>query len=897
MVELVLVPLLVNLFSQALWEFSDKGWSAIKEKLGEDEKNIPLLTFLEAVRNCYIEAGRANQRDEKELKAFFDAALKRYLHRYSSPELAQKSITFHPYLPLFEPVAAIADYLDDEMQQKEIMSEERKSILLQFNKDVAGLSRIEELKDILKEFEYNQSQYEKINYLQDLLQFRYIRMNENDPPLYKTFVPPYGLMRDHRYWGDSDTDTDTEEYNFRRMDDLCDRYFADRVSNIKTRQILFIGADFGIGKSSYLLMKAAAMANEYLKTWTSHYPVFYNLKYCDGTTERLRDEINGLLPEGNQPVCLLLDALDESGPMTDEHVKAVISVAESLLSELPENSRCIITSRLILGAQGAVACHIQNILQYDVSRNKFPAKYVQIQGFVKREQLDDWLAKQRECNPEAWKDSITYESLTKVGLSEKELEKPLYLWIVGQLLCDGRIDLEKEMFMGRTGLYMHFMNFVSHRCKVPDENQCDLDEKRHKARHLLRNLARMRNLLPTDKGLTNEQVQQSFGEKSTEWKFYDELGQTKFLTLSYFGHKNSSFEFSHLSFKEYLLAEDLLANLLYASASNSGAEEKHCLIAGEISKETREFLAELCKGFAKTYESEEAKELFAPFFAACDHFYNKFNRLRSERSFLDDALKTLAKWVADESVMILEQHNHQKSDKKNLGRDIKVISRPVTDKDIYSERWLALLMGKNMQKGMDDNADFLEQHQNEIKNSMVSMIECLMSVLSDWKGELLDYASLGKVNGVGKILYGAKLRSATLCFATLIGADLRGADLSEADLREAKLFKADLREAKLLKANLREAKLFKADLRESKLFGANLGGANLGLADLSSADLRFADLRSANLGKADFRGANLKDAKITDADFRNAKLYKSDLERADLSEEDVAGAVIMDDPD
>ena len=63
MVDTVILSLLVNLFSQALWEFSDKGWSAIKEKLGEDEKNIPLLTFLEAVRNCYIAAGRANQRD------------------------------------------------------------------------------------------------------------------------------------------------------------------------------------------------------------------------------------------------------------------------------------------------------------------------------------------------------------------------------------------------------------------------------------------------------------------------------------------------------------------------------------------------------------------------------------------------------------------------------------------------------------------------------------------------------------------------------------------------------------------------------------------------------------------------------------------------------------------
>ena len=878
---------------------------------------------------------------EKELKAFFDAALNRYLHRYSSPELAQKSITFHPYLPLFEPVATIADYLDDEMQQKDIMSEERKSILLQFNKDVAGLSRTEELKDILKEFEYNQSQYEKINYLQDLLQFRYIRMNENDPPLYKTFVLPYGLMRDYTDWGctdtDTDTDTDTEEDDFQCMDDLCDSYFADRVANIKTRQILFIGADFGIGKSSYLLMKAAAMANEYLKTWTSHYPVFYNLKYCDGTTERLRDEINGLLPEGNQPVCLLLDALDESGPMTDEHVKAVISVAESLLSELPENSRCIITSRLILGAHGAVACHIQNILQYDVSRNKFPAKYLQIQGFVKKEQLDDWLAKQRECNPEAWKDSITYESLTKVGLSEKELEKPLYLWIVGQLLCDGRIDLEKEMFMGRTGLYMHFMNFVSHRCKVPDENQCDLDEKRHKARHLLRNLARLRNLLPTDKGLTNEQVQQSFGENTTELKFYDELGQTKFLTLSYFGHKNSSFEFSHLSFKEYLLAEDLLANLLYASASNTGAEEKHRLIAGEISEETRDFLAELCKGFAKTYESEEAEELFAPFFAACDHFYNKFDILRKDRSFLDDALKTLAKWVADESVMILEQHNHQKSDKKNLGRDIKVISRPVTDENLYSERWLALLMGKNMQKGVDDNADFLEQHQNVIKNSMVSMIECLMYRLPEWRGGLLDYVRLKNFDGSKKGLSFATFNKSDLSDANLIesycvavsfqGADLskvnaieasffnsnfRGAYLSEADLSEADLRYADLREAKLRFADLRSANLRSADLRyadlrsanlsEAKLRSADLSGADLSGADLSAAnlrkaDLRHADLSGADLSEADLRRATLRNAKITDANFKIAELYKSDLKKAGLSRKDVAGAVIMDDPD
>jgi uncharacterized protein YjbI with pentapeptide repeats len=133
--------------------------------------------------------------------------------------------------------------------------------------------------------------------------------------------------------------------------------------------------------------------------------------------------------------------------------------------------------------------------------------------------------------------------------------------------------------------------------------------------------------------------------------------------------------------------------------------------------------------------------------------------------------------------------------------------------------------------------------------------------------------------------------------------DLGRANLGRADFREANLWGANLWMANLVGANLKNANLGSANLFGAKLESANLGGANLERADLERANLqgaefretnlRRADLGWANLGLANLAGANLFEANLGGANLESASLAGADLERANLRGADLRGAHLV----
>ncbi|WP_051261663.1 pentapeptide repeat-containing protein [Desulfovibrio inopinatus] len=892
-----------SLVSQGLWTAADQGWEALKRNWANDTDKEPFIRFIDAVRNCWLQAVRKNGEDEKAFAAMFDVAFRDVTERYSSTNNAQHDMVFHPYLPLSEPIASLRAALEVEMERSGIREDRIPSLLLDFNMGVLDLRQDARLDGIIRQFEYDDGKRQKIGYLQEILQLQYHTIADDDLPLHSAFIKPVGVLCDCSQWGNCSID----DSSYVAMDTLCDQYFACRKDASNTKRILFIGADFGIGKSSYLRMKAVSMANAYLRTWDSLFPVFFSLKECNGDASHIRNELKQCVPDDGTPVCLLLDALDESGPVNDEHARHIFQAVEACLSDLPPGTQCIITSRLILGPRGAVANHIQNVLQHGRNNQTYPTQYIRIQGFVQTNQVDSWINKQRDAHPDIWKEGITHESLTSLGLNTGELEKPLYLWIVGKLLSDAQIDFDTPLPMGRTGLYLRFMNYVSVHCKRPDP-KADLPDHRCKARHLLRRLARLRSLLPEEHGITTELVKKHFPNDSTEYEFYKKLDETHFLNLSYFGQNHTAFEFSHLSFQEYLLAEDLLANLLIAAASDSGKKEKYRLITRVVSEETRSFLAELAMGLGKIPTSDVYKDMFEPFLAACDAASKSFAYARQDMErLLNDVLSMAALWVADERPMILEEHDRREHDATCLGHGVKVISRPISDDEMFQERWLALLMGKKICEGMDVK-DFLTLHERIVGDSMKSLIEVVVEALPQWKGALLEKAVLDGVRGRRKsfsndiqIIDGNPgIVGANLSNADLIEADLRDADLRDADLRDADLIEADLRFAGLRKADLSFAGLRSANLIEADLSNADLSNADLRKADLRKADLHFAsllsaDLRKANLHSADLIGADLIGADLSEADLRNANLRDANLIGADLRDANLTGAILDDD--
>lgn len=138
-------------------------------------------------------------------------------------------------------------------------------------------------------------------------------------------------------------------------------------------------------------------------------------------------------------------------------------------------------------------------------------------------------------------------------------------------------------------------------------------------------------------------------------------------------------------------------------------------------------------------------------------------------------------------------------------------------------------------------------------------------------------------------LHNANLSEAIFTEADLEGANLNGADFHKTVMRGACLRYAILRNANLQEALLQEADLQVADLREANLHGANLRAADLDSVNLCEADLQKACLQEANLREANLQGANLCEAKLKYADLENANLCDANLRGADLTR-----AILMD---
>ena len=133
------------------------------------------------------------------------------------------------------------------------------------------------------------------------------------------------------------------------------------------------------------------------------------------------------------------------------------------------------------------------------------------------------------------------------------------------------------------------------------------------------------------------------------------------------------------------------------------------------------------------------------------------------------------------------------------------------------------------------------------------------------------------VNLLGTILELADLRGTNLVQANLAQADLRGTNLLRAILIGANIELADLRST-----NLQEANLEGTDLGQANLEGAILAGANLERADLEGADLRGTNLRGTNLRRANLRRANLEGADLEDTNLEDANLVGANLKNTIL---------------
>ncbi len=147
-----------------------------------------------------------------------------------------------------------------------------------------------------------------------------------------------------------------------------------------------------------------------------------------------------------------------------------------------------------------------------------------------------------------------------------------------------------------------------------------------------------------------------------------------------------------------------------------------------------------------------------------------------------------------------------------------------------------------------------------------------------WLYKLQGQCSSGNYHFINSCLSYLNLTSQYLEFHSFISCNLEASHMRHCNLHKAVFIyyisrsftgEQNILRSNLNRADLQKADLQKANLREADLREADLQGADLRKANLQGADLRRADLRKANLQGADLEGVDFLDAKLEGADLRN----------------------------
>ncbi|MFK5969936.1 MAG: NACHT domain-containing protein [Candidatus Marithrix sp.] len=205
---------------------------------------------------------------------------------------------------------------------------------------------------------------------------------------------------------EQDTDIDEDELELvekelKPIDELMQQYFATG-NNLK--QVLFVIADFGKGKSVFLRHHAAQLAKKYLQTGEGKFPVYFNLReYKKYSSEVQFGVISHYLAieflidvntdNFRQKNCIfLIDSLYESGELNKANINAVIALIRNIQLLDPikcKNNQIVITSRPFDDGLEELLRNYDPYLIKDKNNRKIP-QLLSIFGF-KKSQFNGWL--------------------------------------------------------------------------------------------------------------------------------------------------------------------------------------------------------------------------------------------------------------------------------------------------------------------------------------------------------------------------------------------------------------------------------------------------------------------------------------------------------------------------
>jgi uncharacterized protein YjbI with pentapeptide repeats len=612
------------------------------------------------------------------------------------------------------------------------------------------------------------------------------------------------------------------------------------------KRYLFIGASFGMGKTTLAKKIASKYANDFLERNGKFIPIIVlnnrlRKVYGDYNLDNVLNRI--IAPDKNsnekafgRKILLILDGLDDYSDNSND-AKNLIDKIETIFGNY-RNVKVIITTRL----------------QYELP-NKLPIigeQYLRLLPFSEQ-QVEDFF--------NHYNIKLTYNDIKSLALNEQELTKPLLAWMFSQIPgITGdfqHIKPEEKLTrnMTKSLIYLNFFHYII--TGKPVDPQSVQDKERIRKLYLdekkaMRSIAVINQIYGKGK-LTQENVKQ--GQKIFGYSI--DIPDLDRILNSYFylvkEKKNEKvIDFVHETFKEYLLAEHYLECLLKEdriSWMNVG-------IPSEVTIGFLEGLIELLNrkddNFRRFIDYNDDDDI-----SLLNSFEYKDGIYSAKEQIINNALRS----INQEQKVLLPNVDGMTG-----------ISMEVYE-NTWKHRWISLYVLNTLAPGL---------YSTRIKKPRLEK-------LITNKSEVIPYyiKKLKQLDLSGSNLIGINLSNAVLSGAILDRSDLSDSNLSKADLSDTNLSHANLSEAKLPNANLSNANLSNANLLDAKL-----SEANLSIADLSNVNLKDANLSDANLSDAKLPEANLSYADLTNADLTNADLTNADLSRANLSEAKLPNATL-----
>jgi uncharacterized protein YjbI with pentapeptide repeats len=299
-------------------------------------------------------------------------------------------------------------------------------------------------------------------------------------------------------------------------------------------------------------------------------------------------------------------------------------------------------------------------------------------------------------------------------------------------------------------------------------------------------------------------------------------GITNLMTAFYFRqspdiNSDKTFEFTHKSFGEYLIARRFVATMkrinqkwnLFQKHDEDGWSEIKCL---------QEFFSMSCQTAIDTYVLQFLRDEM------------KQRADTSELLQIQETFCTLISHVLKKGLLVdqLIQGNR-------LPFQEEVVRARNTEEALFVAVNLCARLTHKLAhvnfpsfKSMGNVIKRIAEQRDTAKNP--ALLDCLS--YWDFNNCMLVFVDLYGANLEKTNLMNANLNRAILAHTNLRGANLKGAHLMGTDLRETNLLETDLEGA-----NLEGAYLRRADLRRTNLEGANFKEADLENADLYGADL------------------------------------------------------------